>query len=158
MPDRKWFQGSFAGRSSTRSSLRTIASSSSATTVGGKKLAVETSVGRMLLKSAPGRVTRQGGQYRIFGAAWGGDVAKVEVQIDDGPWQAASIDRSEASEFAWKPWFLDWPTPSPGEHAITSRATDAAGRVQPAMDDPVIANKRTYWESNGQVTRRVRVA
>ena len=54
-------------------------------------------------------------------------------------------------------WTLDWPAPSPGEHAITSRAIDAAGRVQPAMDDPSIANKRTYWESNGQVTRRVRV-
>jgi hypothetical protein len=25
------------------------------------------------------------------------------------------------------------------------------------MDDPLIANKWTYWESNGQVTRRVRV-
>jgi hypothetical protein len=24
------------------------------------------------------------------------------------------------------------------------------------MDDPVIANKLTYWESNGQITRRVR--
>jgi DMSO/TMAO reductase YedYZ molybdopterin-dependent catalytic subunit len=126
--------------------------------VGGKKLAVETSVGRALLKSVPGRVTRLGGQYRIVGAAWGGDVARVEVRIDGGPWQAASIDRGEASEFAWKPWFLDWPAPSPGEHAITSRATDAAGKVQPAMDDPLIANKKTYWESNGQVTRRVRVA
>ena len=125
--------------------------------VGGKKLAVETSVGRALLKSVPGRVTRQNGQYRIVGAAWGGDVAKVEVQIDSGPWMEATIDRSETSEFAWKPWFLDWATPARGEHAITSRVTDAAGRVQPAMADPSIANKRTYWESNGQVTRRISV-
>ena len=29
--------------------------------------------------------------------------------------------------------------------------------VQPAMDDPRIAKKRTYWESNGQVTRRIRI-
>jgi DMSO/TMAO reductase YedYZ molybdopterin-dependent catalytic subunit len=125
--------------------------------VSGQKIAVETSVGRVLLKSAPGRVTRQGGDYRIVGAAWGGEVAKVEVKIDAGPWQAATIDRGEASEFAWKPWHLDWPAPPPGEHTITSRVTDAAGRVQPAMDDPLITNKRTYWESNGQVTRRVRV-
>jgi hypothetical protein len=60
-------------------------------------------------------------------------------------------------EFAWKVWSLDWADASPGEHAITSRAIDPAGNVQPAMDDPVIANKQTYWESNGQVTRRVRV-
>src|SRR5439155_26612556 len=37
----------------------------------------------------------------------------------------------------------------------TSRAVDAQGRVQPAMDDPLIATKRTYWESNGQITRRI---
>ena len=42
-------------------------------------------------------------------------------------------------------------------HTITSRAIDTAGMIQPAMDDPVIANKYTYWESNGQVTRRVRI-
>jgi hypothetical protein len=42
-------------------------------------------------------------------------------------------------------------------HAITSRAVDTEGRLQPAMDDPRIANKRTYWESNGQITRRVRI-
>ena len=26
-----------------------------------------------------------------------------------------------------------------------------------AASDPVLANKKTYWESNGQVTRRIRV-
>jgi hypothetical protein len=29
--------------------------------------------------------------------------------------------------------------------------------VQPAMDDPIIANKKTYWESNGQITRHVHI-
>jgi DMSO/TMAO reductase YedYZ molybdopterin-dependent catalytic subunit len=53
--------------------------------VGGRKLAVETSVGRALLKSAPARVTRLGDHYRITGAAWGGPVARVEVRIDGGP-------------------------------------------------------------------------
>ena len=45
----------------------------------------------------------------------------------------------------------------PGEHAITSRATDTQGQVQPAPDDPWLTAKRTFWESTGQVTRRVRV-
>jgi hypothetical protein len=40
---------------------------------------------------------------------------------------------------------------------VTSRAIDTAGKVQPAMDDPVIANKKTYWESNGQITRHVHI-
>jgi hypothetical protein len=32
----------------------------------------------------------------------------------------------------------------PGEHAITPRAIDRAGDIQPAMDEPSIANKKTY--------------
>ena len=77
------------------------------------------------------------------------------VQIDGGPWMPATIDRSEDADFAWKVWSLEWKNPPPGEHTITSRAIDTVGQIQPAMDDPWIANKHTYWESNGQVTRRV---
>jgi DMSO/TMAO reductase YedYZ molybdopterin-dependent catalytic subunit len=126
---------------------------------GGEPVWAETSVGRARLKSVPAKVTRLGGQHRIVGAAWGAPIAGVEVRVDDGPWAPAALDRTpgEDAPFAWTLWSLDWGTPTPGEHAITSRATDAAGRVQPAPDDPWIANKRTYWESTGQVTRRVLV-
>jgi DMSO/TMAO reductase YedYZ molybdopterin-dependent catalytic subunit len=124
----------------------------------GKIVGIETSVGPSLLKSVPAKVTRQGDRYHIVGAAWGAPIAKVEVRIDDGPWTAASIDRSEEADHAWTIWSFEWGLPSPGDHRITSRAVDFAGRVQPAMDDPEIANKRTYWESNGQVTRRVGVS
>ena len=86
----------------------------------GKVVGIETSVGRDLLKSAPAKVTRQGNQYRIIGMAWGAPIAKVEVQIDDGPWMAASIDRSEEADHAWRIWSFDWERPSPGEHRITS--------------------------------------
>ena len=123
----------------------------------GEPVWAETSVGRWNLKSAPARVTAVGSDYRIVGAAWGGPIAGVEVRIDDGDWVPATIDDSEQAEFAWKIWSLDWPSPSPGEHTITSRANDTAGRVQPAMDDPIIAGKRTYWESNGQVSRQIRI-
>jgi DMSO/TMAO reductase YedYZ molybdopterin-dependent catalytic subunit len=124
----------------------------------GETEAVETSVGHTLLKSAPARVTRKDGQYRIVGAAWGAPVARVEVQIDGGPWRSAIIDRSEQAKFAWSFWSIDWPNATSGEHAITSRGVDTHGDVQPAMDDPRIAKKKTYWESNGQVSRRIRVA
>jgi DMSO/TMAO reductase YedYZ molybdopterin-dependent catalytic subunit len=122
----------------------------------GETIWTESSVGRSLLKSAPGKVTVKDGKYRIIGAAWGAPIRRVEVQIDGGPWQAATIDRSEEADFAWRLWLLDWDA-SPGEHAITSRAIDTGGQIQPPMDDPRIANKHTYWESNGQVTRRVRI-
>ena len=123
----------------------------------GETVWAETSVGRSLLKSAPARVTKVDNAYRITGAAWGAPVAKVEVKVDDGPWMEASIDRSEEAEFAWKIWHLDWPDVKPGEHTVTSRAVDTSGDIQPAMDDPWIAKKHTYWESNGQVTRRVAI-
>ncbi len=96
-------------------------------------------------------------QYRIIGAAWGAPIDRVEVKIDQGPWHPATIDRSEEAEYAWKIWSLDWANPTPGEHTVTSRAIDATGQIQPAMDDPRIAKKHTYWESNGQVTRRIRI-
>lgn len=117
----------------------------------------ESSVGRALLKSVPAKVTGKDGKYRVVGAAWGPSVARVEVKIDAGSWVPARLDRSEQAEFAWKLWSLEWPNATPGEHSITSRVFDTQGNVQPAMEDPRIANKRTYWESNGQVTRRVRI-
>jgi DMSO/TMAO reductase YedYZ molybdopterin-dependent catalytic subunit len=124
----------------------------------GETVWMETSVGRTLLKSVPAKVTRQDGRHRIIGAAWGAPIQRIEVQIDGGPWTPATIDRSEEAEFAWKIWSPEWEKPTPGEHTITSRAIDTAGNVQPAMDDPRIAKKRTYWESNGQVTRRIRLS
>ena len=124
----------------------------------GRPVWTESSLGRALLKSAPARVTRKDGAYRIGGAAWGAPVAGVEIQVDGGAWLPATLDEGLGSEFAWKLWSVAWPNATPGEHTITSRATDTVGNVQPAMTDPRIANKRTYWESNGQITRRVAVA
>jgi hypothetical protein len=89
--------------------------------------------------------------------AWGPNpIGAVEVKIDSGDWTRAKL-AAEKSQFEWRAWSLDW-SPTPGEHAVTSRAIDTSGRVQPAPDDPVIANKKTYWESNGQITRHVRIA
>lgn len=125
--------------------------------IDGEETWSESSVGRSLLKSAPARVVRSGDAYRIEGAAWGQPIGKVEVQIDDGPWQAAKLDTANVRRFSWRFWSLDWPDAEPGEHTITARAIDKAGNVQPAKTDPLIANKITYWESNGQITRRVAI-
>ena len=123
----------------------------------GETVWSETSVGRSLLKSAPARVTKNDKGHRIMGAAWGAQIAKIEVKIDDGPWLATKIDDTDSAEFAWKLWYHDWQA-AKGEHTIISRAIDKQGRVQPAMDDPVIAKKHTYWESNGQVSRKISIA
>ncbi len=61
----------------------------------GETVWAETSVGRARLKSAPARVAKSEAGYRIEGVAWGAPIDKVEVKIDDGPWQPATIDDSE---------------------------------------------------------------
>jgi len=114
------------------------------------------------LKSAPAKVTRRHDRYRIMGAAWGAPIARVEVQIDGGDWMRARLERApsrgrQARKYAWRFWTLRWDDPTPGEHTITSRAIDEDGNVQPAPDDPSLARKVTFWESNGQITRRVRI-
>ena len=123
----------------------------------GETVWAETSVSKTRLKSAPARVTRADGVHRITGAAWGAPIARVEVRIDDGPWQEAVIDEGADAPYAWDIWYLDWPDAAPGEHEVTSRAIDDEGNVQPAPDDPWLTGKHTYWESNGQITRRVRI-
>ena len=123
----------------------------------GEKVWLETSVGHALLKSVPAKVTKNEDQYRIMGAAWGAPIDRVEVQIDNGEWQNAQLGEGQGDEYTWTFWSLDWDA-TPGEHDITSRAFDTVGNVQPAPSDPVIADKYTYWESNGQVTRHVRIA
>jgi DMSO/TMAO reductase YedYZ molybdopterin-dependent catalytic subunit len=124
----------------------------------GESVWTFTSVTRDRLKSAPAKVTKQDKGYSIMGAAWGEPIAGVEVRIDDEPWQDATLTTGEGEEFAWVFWTLDWGTPEAGEHTVTSRATSLAGNVQPAPDDPFLAGKSTYWESNGQITRRIRIA
>ena len=119
-----------------------------------------TNVGQDRLKSAPAKVTRRGNRYTIMGAAWGAPIAAVQVRIDAGPWRTATLynrppRRSNSSGYAWKFWTFDWGTPAPGEHSITSRAFDTDGNMQPPPTDPFLASRRTYWESNGHITRRV---
>jgi DMSO/TMAO reductase YedYZ molybdopterin-dependent catalytic subunit len=129
----------------------------------GKTVWTFSTVGHDRLKSAPAKVTRDGDRYAVVGVAWGAPIAAVEVRIDDGPWIEARLKRQHArrhkaggrSEFAWRFWTYDWGKPPAGEHRITSRAFDVHGNVQPPPDDPFLASKVTFWESNGQITRRV---
>lgn len=140
-----------------------------------------TTVGHIRLKSAPGRVVRRNGRYTVKGAAWGAPIEAVQVQIDDGPWLRASLEQpgearhsednsddllSTASHhsgqepkhsrgYSWRFWTFDWGSPRSGEHTVRTRAFDIHGNMQPAPDDPFLASKVTYWESNGQITRRV---
>ena len=125
---------------------------------GGDTVWTFTTVGKDRLKSAPARVTRTGSTWTVHGAAWGAPVSRVEVSIDGRPFRAARLQRQRSGgEHTWQFWTYDWGTPAAGEHTVTSRAYDAAGNLQPPADDPYLTSRRTFWEANGQITRRVRV-
>lgn len=123
----------------------------------GESVWVQSSVGPARINSVPAKVTNDDKTHRIYGAAWGAPIERVEVKIDDADWTSAEIFKGQDSEFSWKFWRLNWPDPSPGIHTITSRSIDKNGNVQPTADDPFLKQKRTYWESNGQLTRTVKI-
>lgn len=126
--------------------------------VDGETVWTMSSVGRARLKSAPAKVLRDGDAYQVMGAAWGAPIASVDVRVDDGDWQPATLGEGADEDYAWTFWTFDWATPEPGEHTITSRATDTDGNVQPAPDGPLLVGKATFWESNGHVTRTVAIS
>jgi DMSO/TMAO reductase YedYZ molybdopterin-dependent catalytic subunit len=126
---------------------------------------VETSVGRINLKSVVARVTRRPAQsgripLKAYGAAWsdGTEIKRVEVQLDGGAWQTADLDAKPRAKYCWVFFSLDLGTVAPGRHKIVSRAIDVNGRVQPAAEDDEIALKKTYWEAYQQWPREIEVS
>ncbi|HSH38122.1 MAG TPA: molybdopterin-dependent oxidoreductase, partial [Chthoniobacterales bacterium] len=80
-----------------------------------------------------GEVIPAGEEYRVHGAAWGGEdeVALVELSADSGvTWNAAML-LGEPARNAWRFWEYAWTPSEPGEYALMARATDSAGRTQP---------------------------
>jgi DMSO/TMAO reductase YedYZ molybdopterin-dependent catalytic subunit len=117
-----------------------------------------TTVGKDRLKSAPARVTRTGDRTPITGAAWGAPVSRVEVSIDGGrsvPPGCSGSCRAASTAGASGP---TTGAARAGEHTVRSRAFDTAGAVQPWPGDGFLTSRRTFWEANGQITRRVRTA
>lgn len=72
------------------------------------------------------------GTQRAGGFAWSGygEIAKVEISLDHGPWVEASIDE-RAGRFSWVRFSYEWQA-APGGHEIRARATDDRQLVQPA--------------------------
>jgi DMSO/TMAO reductase YedYZ molybdopterin-dependent catalytic subunit len=131
----------------------------------GKELVyLETSVGRMNLKSVIARVTKRKSAVgdvplKAYGAAWddGTGVAKVEVQVDGGEWRPAVLAAAPRAQFSWTFFSVDLGSVKPGKHTLVSRATDKNGRVQPTSEDDEIKLKRTYWEAYAQWPREIEV-
>jgi DMSO/TMAO reductase YedYZ molybdopterin-dependent catalytic subunit len=80
------------------------------------------------------KVVPVGETTTVAGVAWDQHVgvSKVEVQVGDGPWQAARLARV-ASTDTWRQWVFPWTPPKSGEYRLRVRATDAKGHVQPSQ-------------------------
>jgi DMSO/TMAO reductase YedYZ molybdopterin-dependent catalytic subunit len=118
----------------------------------------EAAITHMQLKSFVARVTRTGSQHKVLGVILndGTAIRSVEVKVDDGPWQPATIDPATNTKFSWKLFTYTWTGATPGEHTLVSRATDVTGAVQPTAE--ALENKKTFLEDNSQHPRKVMIA
>lgn len=118
---------------------------------------VETEVTRLNLKSVIARVRKTAAGHQILGFVLndGTPLKAVEVQIDGGAWQRATLDPAN-SKHSWKLFTYRWEGATPGEHTIVSRATDVEGTVQPTAAE--LARKKTFLEDNSQFPRKVMIA
>ena len=125
--------------------------------VGGEMMWKETAITRMRLKSVVARVSREGNTFTALGFVLndGTPLSSVEVRVDDGSWEAATIEPGQG-QYAWKLFSYSWQGSGPGEHTVVSRATDANGDVQPTADD--LATKKTFLEDNSQHPRTLMVS
>lgn len=126
--------------------------------IDGEMKYVETAVTEMKLKSFVARVSKVDGRHTVLGVVLndGTPIRSVEVKVDDGPWQAATLDPATKDKYGWKLFTYTWTGATPGEHVIVSRATDATGLVQPTEE--ALATKKSFLEHNAQAPRKVKIA
>ena len=87
------------------------------------------------------------GTIPIAGVAWSQHtgIAKVEVQIDNGAWQQATLADAISAD-TWRQWVLQWDAPS-GDHTIAVRATDASSYTQTSDQAPPAPDGSTGWHT-----------
>ncbi|MFF4139307.1 molybdopterin-dependent oxidoreductase [Streptomyces mirabilis] len=87
------------------------------------------------------------GTVMVAGDAWAQHrgIDKVEVRIDDGPWQEAHL-AAEDTRDTWRQWSLPWQA-TKGGHTLTVRATDRTGTVQMDKRTRTIPDGASGWHS-----------
>ena len=127
--------------------------------IDGEMKYMETAVTHMNLKSFIARVTKNGDQYKVLGVILndGTPIKSVEVKVDDGSWQPATLDpATKDHKYGWKLFDYTWTGATPGEHTLVSRVTDVNGKVQPTAQE--LETKKSFLEENSQTPRKVMIA
>jgi DMSO/TMAO reductase YedYZ molybdopterin-dependent catalytic subunit len=87
------------------------------------------------------------GQTAIGGVAWamdGDGISRVEVSVDDGPWQDAQL-AEQPNPRTWRQWWLEWEA-TPGRHSISVRATNGLGETQTSEVADVVPSGATGYD------------
>ena len=87
------------------------------------------------------------GQTAVGGVAWamdGDGISRVEVSIDDGPWQEAQL-ADQPTPRTWRQWWLEWEA-TPGRHTIAVRATNGLGETQTSEVRDVVPSGATGYD------------
>jgi DMSO/TMAO reductase YedYZ molybdopterin-dependent catalytic subunit len=126
--------------------------------IDGEMKYMETAVTHMNLKSFIARVTKAGTQYHVTGVILndGTPIKSVEVKVDEGQWQPATMDPTTKDKYGWKLFHYTWNNATPGAHTLVSRVTDVTGKVQPTAQDN--ETKKSFLEEDSQVPRKVMIA
>lgn len=87
------------------------------------------------------------GAVVVAGVAWAPHrgISRVQVRVDDGPWQAADVGKGGTAD-TWRQWAWRWDA-TPGEHALAVRATDGTGEVQTAQRADPAPNGASGWHT-----------
>ena len=88
------------------------------------------------------------GRVAVAGVAWAQHkgIEAVEVQIDNGPWQEATLAAVPGLD-SWRQWVWYWDA-TPGSHTISARATDKTGYTQTSVQEPTAPNGASGYPVN----------
>jgi DMSO/TMAO reductase YedYZ molybdopterin-dependent catalytic subunit len=77
------------------------------------------------------------GKQTVAGVAWAQHkgIEAVEVRVDNGPWNVATLAAIPDLD-TWRQWVWDDWDATPGTHLIEARATDKTGYTQTALQEP----------------------
>ncbi|MEV6582719.1 molybdopterin-dependent oxidoreductase [Streptomyces sp. NPDC051582] len=87
------------------------------------------------------------GTVVIAGVAWAQHrgIARVEVRIDDGPWNDADLAAQHTLD-TWRQWSYRWQAAT-GGHTLTVRATDGTAAVQTEERARTVPDGASGWHS-----------
>jgi DMSO/TMAO reductase YedYZ molybdopterin-dependent catalytic subunit len=87
------------------------------------------------------------GMTPIAGIAWAQHrgIQKVEVSVDNGPWQVARLSEQDNID-TWRQFVVMWDA-TPGQHSLQCRATDGIGMLQTSLRTPSLPDGATGWDS-----------